>query len=141
MISFKDYITEEINKTIDERVKNTVIRPVENAKSLEDIIDEANPNVWTAREIDNIKYLIFNRKTLNLNDLKIKIADLYNSKGYSGYGFSKLSEADLVRYTKVKNILMPLFKNNIDTELNCENIANLLFINELKEFDWKPEEY
>lgn len=141
MRNFKEYLTEELNKTTDERIKNTIIRPVTAEKSLEDIIDEANPDVWTAREVKKIKYLIFKGKTLNLTELKKNITELYNEKGYTGYGFSKLSESDLVRYTKVKDILTKAFDTDINSELDCKNVANLLFVNELKEFDWKPEEY
>jgi hypothetical protein len=36
---------------------------------------------------------------------------------------------------------MSFFKTDLENELDVEAVANKLFINELKEFDWKPEEY
>ena len=60
---------------------------------------------------------------------------------YKDYGFSKLSESELIRYTMVKNILMTFFRSTSEDEIDPESVANKLFISELKEFDWKPEEY
>lgn len=36
---------------------------------------------------------------------------------------------------------MSFFKSVPENEIDAEAVANKLFINELKEFDWKPEEY
>ena len=141
MINFKEYLTEQENKTTDEMVKNTIIHEASKEESLEDIVEKADPNTWTARIVNNIKYVIYSGKTLNITELKEEIENLYNSKGYSNYGFAKLDEHELIRYTRVKNIIMPQFKKGYDDELDPKHIANLLFINELKDFDWKPEEY
>lgn len=141
MINFKQYLVEEVNKTTDEEVKDTVIRKAAKEMTLEDVINNANPTIWTAREIGNNKYLIYNKKYINITELKKQIDILYNNKGYKDYGFSKLSESELIRYTMVKNILMTFFRSTSEDEIDPESVANKLFISELKEFDWKPEEY
>ena len=66
---------------------------------------------------------------------------IYSNNGYADYGFSKLSESELVRYTSVKDVLMTFFTSSITDEIEPEAVANKLFLSELKEFDWKPEEY
>ena len=81
------------------------------------------------------------KKYINITELKKQIDILYNNKGYKDYGFSKLSESELIRYTMVKNILMTFFRSTSEDEIDPESVANKLFISELKEFDWKPEEY
>lgn len=141
MINFKQYLVEEENKATDEQIKDTVVRKAAKEMTLEDVINNANPTIWTAREIGNNKYLIYNKKYINITELKKQIDILYNNKGYKDYGFSKLSESELIRYTMVKNILMTFFRSTSESEIDPESIANKLFISELKEFDWKPEEY
>jgi hypothetical protein len=141
MINFKQYLVEEENKATDELSKSTVVRKAAKEMTLEDVIKDANPTIWTAREIGNNKYLIYNKKYINITELKKQIDILYNNKGYKDYGFSKLSESELIRYTMVKNILMTFFRSVSDDEIDPESVANKLFISELKEFDWKPEEY
>jgi len=141
MINFKQYLVEEENKATDELSKSTVVRKAAKEMTLEDVIKEANPTIWTAREINNNKYLIYNQKYINITELKKQIDILYTNKGYTGYGFSKLSESELVRYTMVKDVLMSFFRSVPEDEIDPETVANKLFINELKEFDWKPEEY
>lgn len=141
MINFKQYLVEEENKATDEQIKDTVVRKAAKEMTLEDVINNANPTIWTAREIGNNKYLIYNKKYINITELKKQIDILYNNKGYKDYGFSKLSESELIRYTMVKNILMTFFRSTSESEIDPESVANKLFISELKEFDWKPEEY
>lgn len=141
MINFKQYLVEEENKATDEQIKDTVVRKAAKEMTLEDVINNANPTIWTAREIGNNKYLIYNKKYINITELKKQIDILYNNKGYKDYGFSKLSESELIRYTMVKNILMTFFRSVSEGEIDPESVANKLFISELKEFDWKPEEY
>ena len=141
MLNFKDYITEEVNHITDEPLKENINKKVDKNLTLDDVKSSVKPDIWTAKEINNVKYLFYNNKILNISQLKKEITNLYNSKGYAGYGFAKLSESELVRYTRVKDILISIFNTAIETELNPENVAEQLFINELKEFSWKPEEY
>jgi hypothetical protein len=141
MSSFSEYVNGQVNKSTDELVKRTVIKPVQAEDTIEDTVTKCNPETWTAREINNVKYLIYNKKFINITELKQKIADVYNERGYSNYGFAKLTERDLVRYTKVKNILMDSFLSEVSDELDTDYLAGKFFDKELKDFDWKPEEY
>lgn len=141
MINFKEYLTEEVNKTTDEAVKDTVIHKADSELTLSEVIEKANPSIWTAREVGGSKYLIYNGKFINMSRLKKAMDIFYNNKGYKNYGFSKLSEPELIRYTTVKNILMPFFTSSLDQEIDIDTVVEKLFINEPKEFYWKPEEY
>jgi len=141
MISFHDYVKQEMNKSTDNKVVDTVINPVKAEDTIEDTVPKCNPNTWTAREINKVKYLIYNKKFLNITELRQKIKDVYFANGYADYGFAKLDEHDLVRYTKVKNILMDSFMNETSDELDVEYLANKFFAKELKNLDWKPEVY
>lgn len=141
MINFKQYLAEETNKATDELSKSVVVRKAAKEMTLEDVVKDANPAIWTAREINGDKYLIYNRKYIDITELKKRIDILYNNKGYAGYGFSKLSESELVRYTSVKDILMTFFISSITDKIEPEAVADKLFLSELKEFEWKPEEY
>lgn len=141
MINFHDYVKQEMNKSTDDKVTGTVIKPAKTGDTIEDTVNNCNPNTWTAREINKIKYLIYNKKFINVTELKEKINTVYQENGYSNYGFSKLSEHDLVRYTKVKDILMDSFMNEVSDELDTDYLANKFFTKELKDLDWKPETY
>lgn len=141
MINFREYVTQELNKSTDSNVNSTVIKPIKSADSIEDTVQKCNPSTWTAREINGIKYLIYNNKFINITDLKQKIDSVYAEHGYTDYGFSKLNEHELVRYTVVKNILMDSFNHEISDELDTEYLANKFFMKELKDIDWKPEVY
>lgn len=141
MANFKQYLTEELDKTTDEMARSSVMHSSSGDETLDDVIEKADPNVWTARIVDGVKYVIYMGKFLDLTETVKEIRRLYNLNGYAGYGFSKLDESDLVRYTKSKNILMHCFSSSIDDELVPEKTAEIFFYNELKEFDWKPEEY
>lgn len=141
MINFKQYLAEETNKATDELSKSAVVRKAAKEMTLEDVVKAANPAIWTAREINGDKYLIYNQKYIDITELKKRIDILYNNKGYASYGFSKLSESELVRYTSVKDILMTFFISSITDKIEPEAVADKLFLSELKEFEWKPEEY
>ena len=43
MINFKQYLVEEVNKTTDEEVKDTVIRKAAKEMSLEEVLASAKP--------------------------------------------------------------------------------------------------
>lgn len=141
MANFKEYLAQELNKTTDEKVKTTRIIKESNDTSLDDVVKSLKPEIWTAREIKGVKFLFFGGKMLNITELKKEIDKLYRQKGYTGYGFAKLTESDLVRYTKVKDIIIKCFSVEYGVELSPVTVANQLFTNELKEFAWKPEEY
>lgn len=140
-MNFKQYINEEESHNTDEMVKSAVIRAADGSETLDDILEKANPTVWTARIVDGRKYVIYLGKILDITALKDETDSLYAQKGYSGYGFAKLDESDLIRYTRVKDILMKSFSTSITDTLDPKALAELLFKNEIKEFYWKPEEY
>jgi hypothetical protein len=141
MANFKQYLTEELDKTTDEMARSSIMHDSLGDESLDDVIEKANPNVWTARIVNGVKYVIYMGKFLDLTETVKEIRHIYDINGYTGYGFSKLEEQELVRYTKTKNILMHCFDICTDDEVLPENVAEIFFLNELKEFDWKPEEY
>ena len=140
MLNFKEYLTDEVNRTTDEKVRGTAIRTAGDL-TLDEVLAKTSPTVWTGREISGIKYLVYNRHYLNITELKKQLDIVYDNAGYAGYGFSKLSEPELVRYTRVKDIVMPFFMSSVEAAVDPELVAQKLFMNELKEFDWKPEEY
>lgn len=142
MISFREYLQQELTKTNDEQVKNTAVIPVKKERTIEDELYDAKPEIWTARVISDVKYLIYNGKLLNITQLKEDLNKIYTEKGYPGYGFSKLNEHELIRYTKVKNIIIQVFAQDLyKKEIPSEVVAEKLFMNEIKDFEWKPEEY
>lgn len=140
-MTFKQYMCEEVDKTTDEMSRNTIVRPADKDESVDDILASANPAVWTARIIRDKKYLFYNSKYIDVTKLVEEINRVYTEKGYTGYGFSKLDESDIVRYTRTKNVLMKCFSESITEELDPSHVADVMFANEMKDFDWKPEEY
>ena len=140
-MTFKQYMCEEVDKTTDEMSRNTIVRPADKDETVDDILASANPAVWTARIIRDKKYLFYNSKYIDVTKLVEEINRVYTEKGYTGYGFSKLDESDIVRYTRTKNVLMKCFSESITEELDPSHVADVMFANEMKDFDWKPEEY
>ena len=132
---------EEVDKTTDEMSRNTIVRPADKDETVDDVLTSANPAVWTARIIGDKKYLFYNSKYVDVTKLVEEINRVYTEKGYTGYGFSKLDESDIVRYTRTKNVLMKCFSESITEELDPSHVADVMFANEMKDFDWKPEEY
>lgn len=132
---------EEVDKTTDEMSRNTIVRPANKDETVDDVLASANPSVWTARIIGDKKYLFYNSKYVDVTKLVEEINRVYTEKGYTGYGFSKLDESDIVRYTRTKNVLMKCFSESITEELDPSHVADVMFANEMKDFDWKPEEY
>lgn len=152
MISFRDYVQLNQNKAFNHqpvavpevKVKKIVSQIVAPApvkeKDVYDYMKEANPKVWTAKIVKDQKYLIYNEHYLNVSILAKTLKDLYNQNGYENYGFSKLDESDLIRYTTVRDILSREFMNpTATTELEPSSVAQTIFENELKDFEWKPQ--
>ena len=152
MISFSEYVQLNQNKAFNHqpvavpevKVKKIVSQIVAPApvkeKDVYDYMKEANPKVWTAKIVKDQKYLIYNEHYLNVSILAKTLKDLYNQNGYENYGFSKLDESDLIRYTTVRDILSREFMNpTATTELEPSNVAQTIFENELKDFEWKPQ--
>lgn len=142
MLSFRDYFNQQMNKTSDDKIKDVKFQkvPVTKEMGFDDYLKSANPQTWTARIIEDKKYLFYNGKFLNVSKFKQDLDSLYQQNGYSQYGFSKLSESDLIRYKKVKDLIMPYFFDEYTDEVSSEALATLLFNDEYKDFDWQPEE-
>jgi len=142
MLSFREYFQQQMNKTSDAKIKDVKFQKVQVSKEMgfDDYLKQANPTTWTARIIEDKKYLFYNGKFLNVSKFKQDIDSLYQQNGYSSYGYSKLSESELIRYKKVKDLIMPYFYDEFADEVNTEALATLLFNDEYKDFDWQPEE-
>ena len=52
----------------------------------------------------------------------------------------KEAAEDLVRYKKIKDLIMPTFYDVMTDEIDPSIVAKILYDNEYKEFDWQPEE-
>lgn len=149
MISFSEYVQINQNKAYNHKEVNIPTVPVKKKviiqtpikeKDVFDYLNEIKPDVWTAKIIKEEKFLFFNEHYLNISKLKQELSDLYNKNGYSNYGFSKLDESELIRYTSVRDILAKEFDSAFDgNELDPSKIAYTIYQNELKDFDWKPE--
>lgn len=152
MISFTEYVKLNQNKAYNHspivvpeiKVKQVVKKLVEPApvkeKDVYDYLKESNPQIWTAKIVKDQKYLIYNEHYLNITVLAKEIKSLYSKNGYEKYGFSKLDESDLIRYTTVRDILSKEFSNPTATsELDPVGVAQTIFENELKDFEWKPQ--
>ena len=151
MLSFSEYVKLNMDKAYNHqtvevpqvKVKKT-IAPVAPApvkeKDVFDYVKEVNPQVWTAKIVQNKKYLFYNGHYLDISKLAKELKTLYTNKGYNNYGFSKLDESELIRYTTVRDIIAKEFNNETnDTELNPTHVAQTLFDNELKDFEWQPQ--
>lgn len=150
MISFSEYVKLNLDKAYNHQpvnvpvakpkvTKKVVSDPIK-VKNEYDYLDELNPQVWTARIVNDKKILFYNGHFLNISQLASKLKELYTNKGYKNYGFSKLDEADLIRYTTVRDILAKDFNNTTNNiELKPEEVAQNLFNNEMKDFEWKPQ--
>ncbi|MBO7691789.1 MAG: hypothetical protein J6T10_04045 [Methanobrevibacter sp.] len=152
MISFSEYVQLNQNKAFNhqpvavpevkvKKIVSQIIAPAPvKEKDVYDYMKEANPKVWTAKIVKDQKYLIYNEHYLNVSILAKTLKDLYNQNGYENYGFSKLDESDLIRYTTVRDILSREFMNpTATTELEPSSVAQTIFENELKDFEWKPQ--
>lgn len=150
-LSFREYVKLNMDKAYNHqkvevpqvKVKKIVAQvapaPVKE-KDVFDYLKEINPKTWTARIVQNKKYLFYNEHYLDISALATELKTLYTNKGYNNYGFSKLDESDLIRYTTVRDIIANEFNNDTnDTELNPSQVAQTIFNNELKDFEWQPQ--
>lgn len=152
MISFTEYVKLNQDKAYNhtavnvpevkvKHVVNKIVTPAPvKEKDIYDYLKETKPTVWTAKIVKNQKYLIYNEHYLNISNLAKELKALYSKNGYENYGFSKLDESDLIRYTTVRDILSREFSNPMATsELDPVAVAQTIFENELKDFEWKPQ--
>lgn len=137
-MTFTEYVQMSMNKAYNREdvqehpVLNKIAGPI-------DVNKQLNPSVWNAKIIGDEKYLFFSNHWLNVTKLHTAIQKTYEENGYSGYGFGKLDESELVRYKTLRDILMNEFLTSLDDELNPEEVAKVIFDNEPKDFEWQLE--
>ena len=139
-MNFSDYAALHMNKAYNRA--DVVEEPtVADTPSISREMYQADPNKWCAKIIDDEKLLFFNHHFLNITKLRDEIQSLYSKEGYEKYGFSKLSETELVRYKTLRDIIMGEFLRADETEeLDPAEIAQIIFDNEAKDFNWRPEQ-
>lgn len=138
-LRFNEYVDLHMQKVANTKVVE-VPMVCQTEKPIEELIKDCNPNKWTARIVNSIKYLIYNNKYIDITEMKMELDELYNSQGYSNYGFSKLSESELIRYKKVRDIIIKEFFKGDEIKLSSGELAELLYKNEMKDFEWRPEQ-
>lgn len=150
-LSFREYVKLNMDKAYNhqkvevpqvkvKKIVATVAPAPVKEKDVFDYLKEINPKTWTARIVQNKKYLFYNEHYLDISALATELKTLYTNKGYNNYGFSKLDESDLIRYTTVRDIIAKEFNNETnETELNPVQVAQTIFNNELKDFEWQPQ--
>ena len=137
-LTFTQYVQMHMNKTYNrEDIKEQPV--VNDQHGPADILKQVNPKTWNAKIIGDDKILFFNNHHLNITKLREEIQKIYKENGYEHYGFSKLSETELVRYKTLRDILLGEFLGYGDDELDPVATAKIIFDNEAKDFDWQPE--
>lgn len=137
-LTFSQYVQMHMNKTYNrEDIKEQPVVNVQHGPT--DVLKQVNPKMWNAKIIGNDKILFFNNRYLNITRLREEIQKIYSENGYAHYGFSKLSESELVRYKTLRDILLSEFLGHIDDELDPVATARIIFDNEVKDFEWQPE--
>lgn len=140
-MTFSEYVAAHFNKAVN----NTEVAetPVVNQETKNEIdyLKELDAHKWNAKIINDEKFLFFNGHFVNISKLKNAITDVYSKNGYSNYGYSKLDESELIRYSTVKNIIIKEFMNDNNVEeLDPLELAEEIFRNEYTGIEWKPAE-
>lgn len=137
-LTFSEYVAMHMNKSYNrEDIKEQPT--VSDIAGPADVMKQVDPKTWNAKIINDEKILFFNNHHLNITKLRKEIQKIYSENGYEHYGFSKLSEGELVRYKTLRDILMFEFLGYGDEELDPAATAKIIFDNEAKDFNWQPE--
>ena len=141
-MNLTEYLQNLTSKSTNNQLDDLKFRKAEvsNYVGIDEILKTINPQKWTARIIQEEKYLFYNNKYLNVSKFKEAIDKLYSQNGYTNFGYSKIPAEDLVRYKRIKDLIMPTFFDVMTDELDPEILANILYNDDYKEFDWQPEE-
>ena len=141
-MNLTEYLQNLTSKSTNNQLDDLKFRKAEvsNYVGIDEILKTINPQKWTARIIQEEKYLFYNNKYLNVSKFKQEIDKIYSENGYSNFGFAKIPAEDLVRYKKIKDLIMPTFYDVMTDEIDASIVAKILYDNEYKEFDWQPEE-
>ena len=125
-MTFSEYVALHMNKAYNRQ--EVVEEPtVADTPSISREMYQADPKKWCAKIIDDEKLLFFNNHFLNITKLRDEIQKLYSKEGYEKYGFAKLSETELLRADETE-------------ELDPVEVAQMIFDNEAKDFNWRPEQ-
>lgn len=140
-MTFTEYVQLHMNKAYNRED----VSPIQTVSTKDTAVNSeqyhADPTKWSAKIINNEKFLFFNNHYLNVTKLMNEIKKIYSENGYTNYGFSKLTESELVRYKTLRDILMGEFlRTDFDNELDAAETAKIVFQNEMKDFNWQPEE-
>jgi hypothetical protein len=129
-VKFDDYV-----KSITEAVEEVPKITSSDLGSVEDDIQVAmadSDNKWLSKRLsDNAIYLFNNRHYINVTELRNEIAQLYASKGFTGSGFDKLTEEELIVYKTVKEIFVQLIAQSLGPQLSAKETAQSLFDREI----------
>ncbi len=129
-MKFDDYV-----KSITEAVEEVPKITSGDLGAVEDDIQVAlaeSENKWLSKRLsDNAIYLFNNRHYINVTELRNEIAHLYASKGFTGSGFDKLTEEELIVYKTVKEIFVQLIAQSLGPQLSAKETAQSLFDREI----------
>lgn len=129
-MKFDDYV-----KSITEAVEEVPKITSGDLGAVEDDIQVAlaeSENKWLSKRLsDNAIYLFNNRHYINVTELRNEIAKLYASKGFTGSGFDKLTEEELIVYKTVKEIFVKLIAQSLGPQLSAKETAQSLFDREI----------
>jgi len=129
-MKFDDYV-----KSITEAVEEVPKITSGDLGAVEDDIQVAlaeSENKWLSKRLsDNAIYLFNNRHYINVTELRNEIAQLYASKGFTGSGFDKLTEEELIVYKTVKEIFVKLIAQSLGPQLSAKETAQSLFDREI----------
>ena len=129
-MKFDDYV-KSITEAVEEMPKITS----GDLGAVEDDIQVAlaeSENKWLSKRLsDNAIYLFNNRHYINVTELRNEIAQLYASKGFTGSGFDKLTEEELIVYKTVKEIFVQLIAQSLGPQLSAKETAQSLFDREI----------
>lgn len=92
---------------------------------------EVSEGKWIARKLDGCLYLFHDSHFINMSQLVDQMNQVYTSKGYSGYGYDKLSADELIRYTGFRSILDQLIKQSVSEKLDPRATAESIFEREI----------
>lgn len=130
-MKLSDYV-----KSLQESVEETSVSLTKSSDgNLQTEIDELiekSENRWIGKRLsDNSIYLFNNKHYINITNLRNEIAQLYATKGFTGSGFDRLTEEELIVYKTVKEIFVQLIAQSLGPELSPKETAQSLFDREI----------
>lgn len=93
---------------------------------------EVSGGKWIARKLsDNHLYLFHDDHFIDVTELVYQMDQIYLVKGYQEYGYNKLSDVELIRYTAFKNIINSLIPQALSHKLDPKATAESIFEREI----------